>query len=285
MPQLISKLPEWRKKWLMDNSLGNYKLKENELFSRTLDSVLCKTCHKPLRRLAFKEEIGKDVYMPIDNAMCDCMVKANEAADETAKRLRIKSVMNGEMYLRSVGLKFRHASFEKLDPGLMTGSTMKNAECIKTWCDGYKPGVPGWSLTGDVGLGKTRIASCVRNALLDNGVSCMLATAKQIVDDISDRVDRDDFSFNTYRISDVLIIDDICADFDAANERRSSYFNSVLYDLINYRYVNMLTVCYTSNLSRAEMIKAKMDKRIVDRFSEMIALDLRMEGVSVRGDV
>ena len=110
----------------------------------------------------------------------------------------------------------------------------------------------------------------------------MLAAARQLIDDISDRIDRDDFSFNTYRISDVLIIDDICADFDSANERRNFYFNSVIYDLINYRYVNMLTVCYTSNVLRAEMIKAKMDKRIVDRFSEMIALDLRIEGESVR---
>ena len=80
------------------------------------------------------------------------------------------------------------------------------------------------------------------------------------------------------------LIDDICVDFDSANERLNSYFNSVLHDLINYRYVNMLTVCYTSNMTIwADMIKVKRDKRIVDRFSDMIALDIRIEGASVKG--
>lgn len=281
----LSKFAEMRKKWLMDNSLGNYKLKEDEEFSNDLGLILCKTCHKPIRRLTFKEEIGKDVYVLIDNGTCDCKIKENINSEEKKKSENMKIIQNTDMYLRAVGQKFRYITFDKLDHSLMDEAYKKRATMIEMWCKEYKLGNKGFSLIGDVGLGKTTLTGCTRNYLIDNGYSCMMATTSQIVDDILSRVDSESFSFNTYKITDVLIIDDIGADFDGKNEKRASLYNDILFDIINYRYTNNKTVCYTSNVSRDKMKESGVDNRILDRFKEMISYEIFMAGESLRSRV
>lgn len=98
-------------------------------------------------------------------------------------------------------------------------------------------------------------------------------------------MDSESFSFNTYKITDVLIIDDIGADFDGKNEKKASLYNDILFDVINYRYTNNGTVCYTSNISKEKMKDSGIDKRIIDRFDEMISYEIFMAGESLRSRV
>lgn len=279
------KFDEAKKKWLMSISIDNYQLKANEVFSPTKNEVLCVKCHKPIRTLTWNDTINELVYQPIDNCMCDCKRKSNEEKDDSFRKDRMKRIMNGDMYLRYVGDKFKDTRFSNLDPTLMNDAFQKISIIVNNWCKEYKPRNKGILLYGDVGTGKTTIMACVRNHLIDNGYSCVFATMSQIVDDISKKIDSEEFSFNSYTISDVLIIDDLGADFSSANSRRAEYMNDIFFEVINYRYVHNLTTCYTSNLTKQQMIDKGIDKRTVDRFSEMIADEWITEGESLRGRV
>lgn len=281
----MSKFDEAKKKWLMSISVDKYLLKANEVFNTTKNEVLCAKCHKPIRILTWNDTIKELVYQPIDNCMCDCKRKINEEKDDSARKDRMKIIMNSDMYLRYVGEKFKDTRFVSLDPSLMNDTFKTISAIVESWCREYKPGNKGFLLYGDVGTGKTTLMACVRNHLIDSGYSCVFATMSQIVEDISKKVDSEQFSFNTYTISDVLMIDDLGADFSTANSKRAEYMNDIFFEIINYRYVHNLTTCYTSNLTRKQMMDNGIDKRALDRFVEMIPDELIMEGESLRGRV
>ena len=61
------------------------------------------------------------------------------------------------------------------------------------------------------------------------------------------------------------------------------YIN-ILFDLIDYRYANK-AVFYTSSITRDKMKDAGVDNRTVDRFSEMINIEMFIEGESLRSRV
>lgn len=280
-----NRFDEAKKKWLMSISVDRYQLKANEAFSPSKNEVLCAKCHKPIRILTWNDTIKELIYQPIDNCMCECKVKANEEKDDSARKERMKTIMNSDMYLRYVGDKFKDTRFINLNPDLMNDDFKTMSAIVKSWCNEYKPNNRGILLYGDVGTGKTTLMACVRNHLIDNGYSCVFATMSQIVDDISRKVDSEQFSFNTYTIADVLIIDDLGADFSSANNKRAEYMNDIFFDVINYRYVHNLTTCYTSNLTKQQMIEKGIDKRTIDRFVEMIADEWIMTGESLRSRV
>ena len=286
MESFLKQYREHRKERLMAKSCSSYQLKENEMYDANLAYVLCKTCHKPLLKRTFNDEIGKDIWEEINNRVCDCVYEKN--SNDTDKQIaeNNKLIMNNDMYLRSVGEKFKDIRFSTLDKSIMDDDYRYKAAVLLGWCDEYKPGKRGWSLIGDVGLGKSTLSGCVRNSVMDKGFSCVMATTTQIVNDMCDGVDSEGFSFNTYRIADVLIIDDIGAEFEKGiSESKASLYNGILFDLINSRYVSNKTTCFTSNITRENMGKLGMDKRIVDRFSEMIEHEMFMEGESLRSRV
>ena len=286
MESFLKQYKEHRIERLMAKSCSSYHLKENEMYDGNLAYVLCKTCHKPLLKRTFNEDIVKDIWEEVNNRVCDCVYEKNSNETDIQIAENNKIIMNNEMYLRSVGDKFRDIRFNTLDKSLMNDDYRYNAASLVEWCDEYKPGNRGWSLIGDVGLGKSTLSGCVRNAVLDKGYSCVMATTAQIVNDMCDGIDSEGFSFNTYRIADVLIIDDIGTEFEKGiSESKSSLYNGILFDLVNSRYVANKTICFTSNITRDKMEKLGIDKRIVDRFSEMIIHEMFMEGESLRSRV
>lgn len=270
------------KKWLTENSIENYKLQENEIFSTTRNEVLCKKCGKPRKRLSWSDTIGNLVYRPVEEK-CDCELKAIEE-EERQKRISFcKGYYNTELYLDEVKKEFRYSRFDTIKEGFMHPDFYQAMDVMKGWVDIYKPGDGGISIIGDVGLGKSTLMACLRNELLDRGYSCALATVSTIMEHDRNRtVRQNEFSYDTYWNVDVLIIDDLGADFRNQGLNRNSY-NAILFSLINFRNTNNRTLCYTSNLDRTEMIESGIDSRSVDRLKEMISIQLMLEGTSMRG--
>ena len=263
-------------------SVDNYQLKENEVFDSSGNYVLCKKCGKPKKKLTWSNVICNLVYHPVDEK-CDCE-KAKIEEEERQRRISFcKSYYNTELYLEEVKEEFRYSRFRSLKEGFMHPDFYQARDVLAKWVDEYKPGTKGVSIIGDVGLGKSTLMDCLRNELLDRGYSCVLATVSTIMDHERNRtVRQNEFSYETYWNVDVLIIDDLGADFKNQGINKNNY-NATLFSLINFRNTNNRTLCYTSNLARSELIDLGIDNRSVDRLKEMISVQLMLEGNSMRG--
>lgn len=262
--------------------LENFKPNPNEEISSDLSKVFCKVCGKPKYILQWSPLCRKDRYMLVDNIGCDCMREAERIKSMEEYSERLQRVYNADPHLRSLGDMFKDVGFDSLDVNLGSNSFWEAEGELVGWCLNYKPGNKGFALMGDVGLGKTTLAACVRNTLLWQGTPCVVATGSQIDEDLTSGFVSDSMSYQTYKNVDVLIIDDLGADIEQKELRKSRSYNASLFEVINSRYVNGKTTCYTSNMTCDELIQMGLDKRYIDRLAQMIGNKYNIVGQSVR---
>ena len=208
--------------------------------------------------------------------MCDCREQAaaaEKAADEARqKALRVAS-------LRTSGLmdvSLRPMRFDT-DDLRARGYTDKGRRYIANWGTVERDNV-GMLLWGNTGTGKTFLAACIANALIDQGVSVMMTSFPRILAAVQGlRPDEragylDDL--NRYRL---LVIDDLGA------ERQSEYALEVVYNVIDARYKIQKPLIVTTNIPLGEMQKApNMDyQRIYDRVLAM-CVPIKIDGESRR---
>lgn len=98
-------------------------------------------------------------------------------------------------------------------------------------------------LLGDVGTGKTHLAAAITNTLIDRGIPVLFGTFTEHLQHIKDEFDN--ASTDTYlskmKSTPMLVLDDV------GKERRSEWTQSILFDVINYRYEHLLPIVITGN--------------------------------------
>lgn len=124
----------------------------------------------------------------------------------------------------------------------------------------------GLILWGDVGGGKTFLAACVANALIDKGIPATMTTIPRLVAAITKDFGKDREEV-LYMVANapLLVLDDV------GTERNTEYNNEQVYEIINARYKAKKPLIITTNLTMTEM-KSETDeakKRIYDRIVEM----------------
>ena len=272
---------DFRKKWHTVNSRLNYQLKENEVFDSTHNQVLCKHCGMPLRILTWSDLIG-DLYYESIGERCPCEL-AKIKAEEDQKRMDfIRRYYSSEWYVSEIKMEYRDARLHTIPENHMHEDYYDVRDDLSDFVNGYKPGGKGVAITGNIGLGKSTLMACLRNEFLDRGYSCAMATVSKICENVRNRVENESFSYNTYWLVDVLILDDIGADFNSNDKYRKQEYNSTLFSLVNDRNVNGKTICYTSNLSKQGLIKLGVSDRAMDRMYELIGQTYTLEGESIR---
>ncbi len=127
---------------------------------------------------------------------------------------------------------------------------------------------------GDVGTGKSYIAACIANALLENGVPVvmtsfvkLLAGAHEFKEDMASRLGK----------AKLLVIDDLGA------ERGTDFSLEKVYDIVDTRYRSGKPLILTTNMSLNEMMSCRDIRysRIYDRIFEM-CYPVHMSGLSWR---
>ena len=119
---------------------------------------------------------------------------------------------------------------------------------------------------GDVGTGKSFLAGCIANALIDQGISCCMTSIARISNAMNGLFSEDKNrylnSLNEYRL---LIIDDL------GSERNTEYSLEQVYDVIDSRYVSGKPLIITTNLTVEELNNSedRQRKRINSRVLEM----------------
>lgn len=262
-------------------TLGNFRPSKDEEMSGDRLTVYCRRCHKPKRMLKYSTILGKEWYAPTDSG-CDCDRKRNEE-EENRKRIAFcRKYYNTEKYVEEIKQECIDARLGTIDPNYFNPDFYDVRDAMLDYIDSYKPGDKGISVTGSVGLGKSTLMSCLRNECLYRGFSCVLATISKIAENTRNRISTEWFSYETYWNVDMLIIDDIGADFHPDSRFDKAGYNSIFFSLINERWNRNMTTCFTSNLYARQLEELGIDNRALDRLYEMVDRNFTLQGESLR---
>ena len=196
---------------------------------------------------------------------CICRCRADElAAEDEARRKRER--FDKIMRMRSVGFPEKAMqtwTFENDD-----GSNPKLTNAMRKFVDNFstfqKEG-KGLLLFGTVGTGKTFLAACVANALIDKGIPCLVTNFARIANEVQGLFEGKQEYYDNLNRFPLLVIDDLSA------ERKTEYMQEIVFNVIDSRYRANLPLIVTTNLTREELMHPSelMYERIFSRLFEM----------------
>ena len=208
--------------------------------------------------------------------MCACQTAAYEQREQERKH---REFLDRVEKNRSVGLTdpvLRRHTFEN-DLGYNPQQMDMAKRFVQHWEELQKDSM-GLLLWGPVGTGKSFIAGCIANALLDQGVPVMMTNFARLLNRLTDMYagDRNAYidSFNSFPL---LIIDDLGV------ERNSEFAREQVFSVIDSRYRSQLPMIVTTNLTPKEMKNpADLSRaRIYDRVLERCT-PIRVDNQNIR---
>lgn len=196
--------------------------------------------------------------------MCKCerdKLEAEEAARRQEEQYRLI-----QQY-RNRGLtdeQYKACTFDADD-----GMDEKASKFCRAYVDNWawvQENNAGIMLWGDVGGGKTFLAACIANALIDKGIPATMTTIPKLVSAMTKDFGADRGNvLHMVATAPLLVLDDV------GTERNTEYSNEQVYEIINTRYKAKKPLIVTTNLMMTELKDAgdTARKRIYDRLIEM----------------
>ena len=231
--------------------------KEDEYVNKADGLIYCAKCQTP--RQCVIQHGDRIVTPPV---MCDCQRTAEEK-EEAAFLKRQEEFRIERMKASGLQDRYLHDYTFANDKGY--NPEIEKAQRYVTEWAMMKENCIGLLLWGNVGTGKTFIAACIANALIENGVSVLMTNFSKILNSLSAMfdVDRNKVieSFNRYSL---LIIDDL------GIERNSEFVLEQVFNVIDSRYRSKKPLIVTTNLTLDELKHPKdlAHARIYDRVLE-----------------
>ena len=241
----------------INNLFQNRPLQHDEFLNDADKLIYCSKCRTP--RQCTIEHNSQTITLPI---RCKCQREADE--QEEADYQNRQHLIQIER-LKANGLQDRYLhdyTFENAK-GYNLEEIKKAHRYVTEW-DTMKSENRGLLLWGNVGTGKTYIAACIANALIEKGVSVLMTNFSKILNTLSPMYngDRNAFidSLNQYSL---LIIDDL------GIERNSEFALEQVFSVIDSRYRCKKPMIITTNLTIDEMNHADLaHTRIYNRILE-----------------
>ena len=257
----------------LDNLTKPAPLREDEYLGE--DSLIyCSKC-----RTARQKRIAFAGKMIEPRCMCACQTAAYEQQEQERKH---REFLDRVEKNRSVGLTdpvLRKHTFEN-DLGYNPKQMDMAKQFVRHW-DEFKKDSMGLLLWGPVGTGKSFIAGCIANALLDQGVPVMMTNFARLLNRLTDMYagDRNAYidSFNSFPL---LIIDDLGV------ERNSEFAREQVFSVIDSRYRSQLPMIVTTNLTPEQMRNPEdlARARIYDRVLERCT-PIRVDSQNIRKQI
>ncbi len=238
----------------LDIAKAKFDKYEREGYTKDTEGLyICPECNTN----ASKYDVVFGQIMPCD---CECK-KAKKAEEERERQVRLTEERRIRCF---VSKEMRGHTFSKdneLNPKITT--IMKNY--VSNFSELKKDG-RGLLLFGSTGTGKTFFASCIGNALIDNGYYVRQTTISRLASEMSQTYDKQSI-IDSYAHSDLVIIDDL------GTERQTDFVKQLIFDIIDTFYNERTPMIITTNLT-AEEFKNPSDKenvRIYQRILEHCA--------------
>jgi DNA replication protein DnaC len=218
----------------------------------------CGKCNTP--KQARVEFMGK-VRTPY--CLCKCMTEKRDAEEAAWK---MQQQLDRVRRLRKMGFpdaEMTRWTFERDDQVNEHLSTVAR-KYVDNFAEMRKRG-KGLLLFGDVGRGKSFMAACIANALIDQGHPCLVTNFARLTNTIQGMYSGKQEYIDGLDSFELLVIDDL------ASERDTEYMQETVTSIIDARYRSGKPLIITTNLT-AQELKAPTDmrkQRIYSRLFEM----------------
>lgn len=208
---------------------------------------------------------------------CVCKCEQERMQEEEEKR-KAKELAEKVKELRKMGFpdaEMSRFTFENDDRSneYISDVAKRYADNFTTMYSKHK----GLLLFGTVGTGKTYIAACIANSLIDRGYTCLVTNFARLTNTISGMYDgKQEYIDGLDRFS-LLVIDDL------ASERDTEYMNEIVTNIIDARYRSGKPLIVTTNLTSEELKNPRdvRKQRIYSRLMEM-CIPLEVKGTDRR---
>lgn len=221
--------------------------------------LVCGVCGKR-KEVRVPGVLGREPF--VVSCMCDCEAKAD--ADRQEKEEREKKEVQREKardLCFPCGGFFRDCTFSKDD-----GRKPRTSALCKKFAKTFDTNAPGGLLLwGDVGGGKSFMASCIANEVIDLGYSALSIDMRYFSNLMESSFERRLENVNRVLSPDLLVIEDLGA------QRKTDYTMEHAYTLIDGRYRTGKAMIVTTNFTLGDMQNvASRDpwRRIFDRVLE-----------------
>ena len=203
--------------------------------------ICCSKCHTPRQKRI--NAMGKTME---PRCMCACQTADQEKREQKRKHREFLDMVERN---RSVGLpdpELRKHTFEN-DLGYNPKQIAIAKQYVQHW-EEFLASSTGLLLWGNVGTGKSYIAGCIANALLDKGVPVIMTNFARLLNKLTDMYSGDRNAYiDSFKKYPLMIIDDL------GMERDSEFAREQVFSVIDNRYRSQLPMIVTTNLSLEEL--------------------------------
>lgn len=233
--------------------------------------LYCPVCGEPKEILL----TGEKNYLGWDRYPTRCLCERKQLEEEERERISRK---HEEMLVRNRSICFSDRTMYKWRFDCDDG-TVESMVYAKNYVDHFDEMLKshtGLLLWGDVGTGKSFMAGCIANALIDMEYEVKMTNFATIINDLFGCEDKNEYIEALARYS-LLIIDDLGA------ERNTEYAIENVFNVIDRRYRSGRPLIVTTNLHLDAIRKEEAidKKRIYDRILEM-CVPIKVCGTSKR---
>ena len=242
----------------LDNLIKPAPLREDKYLGED-GLIYCGKC-----RTARQKRIAFAGKMIEPRCMCACQTAAYEQQEQERKHREFLDMVAKN---RSIGLpdpELRKHSFEN-DLGYNPKQIEMAKKYVQHW-EEFRNTSTGLILWGNVGTGKSFIAGCIANALLDKGVPVIMTNFARLLNKLTDMYAGDRNAYiDSFKRYPLMIIDDL------GIERNSEYAREQVFSIIDSRYRSQLPMIVTTNLSLKklknpeDMARARIYDRVLER--------------------
>lgn len=228
---------------------------ENDYISNGLK--VCGVCNE--KKETYIVSDGERIKVRV---MCDC--ERNLYLEHENKRKEKERKQYIEDFKNENIKSFKNMRFDKASYTL---------DKFKMYCekfDNMKKNNIGLMIYGGTGIGKTYIAGCIANELIEKGYKVFMSNILDILEYVQDNFDKSgkkEWFMNKLKDFDLIIIDDF------GMETTSDFELKNISKVINTRYEYGLPILITTNIDREEMQDSSnlkiQQRRIYSRIAEM----------------
>lgn len=241
------------------------------------DVIYCNNCNTARsEKFEFNNEV---MYFRIE---CSCQKKHREL-HERVKEIKKHSLMSA---------RYKNVSFETTKNDIVPNFDYMIKRCVG-YCEHAEEALKnGWGiyLYGSKGTGKTHLAACIANSLMEQGYELLFTNFFEITKEIKATFNQKSTEseadlINKVATIDFLVIDDIGTESMKKNGE-DTWIQEKIYDVLNKRYNAKKPTIFTSNNSFSELVNERgMLDKSVDRIMEMSNVILKFEGQSYRREM
>ena len=218
----------------------------------------CGKCHT--RKQTAVVVFGAERVVP---CICKCRADAIKREDEARQQ---REFFEKVQRYRKTG--FPESQMEKWNFAADDGTNPKMSAAMQNYVqhfEDFRKQGKGLLLFGDVGTGKTFLAACVANALIDRGVPALVTNFARIANTLQGMFEGRQEYLDSMNNFPLLVLDDL------STERQTEYMLEIVYNVIDARYRAKLPLIVTTNLTREELMNPAdiRYKRIFSRLFEM----------------